>query len=665
MHKVKPIPAIQALTPEQRTQLDTWLDNNGYLKTIDLAKAEWGIDLKYNQVQRHFKRLQLANQIAVQVEELCDILNGRSLPIHRATEHVIQKNTLAAALRDDNTPAQLWTLQRIATNPDRLEITRSRVALDHRRESTRQTALQHKIHIDIQKLALASRGAHASPVPDEASPLADCPSPIAHSESGPHHTPPSHPLQSAPICEICGTSPTARPPLADCPSPIAHPQNGPCAEHPSTSHPPQSEAFVARAASTAAWDQQIFHIWGLTEDEQQKRALYNSMLDLGLPDDLAKLYRDEILWQAGRPSQSTHYIPVTHIRPTPASLHLPHYGATAQQIKDLIWPLKNNPHRYNQPRCAEASAKPSPIQNSPLCQSADHPIPDPQFQIQDLNPEAASRLHRLRQSILALGLTPNLTDAYLREILQLTHPDFIPAVTAYPQATNFSGAPAPPHHQKITGCLYPTPADIYLRLYKEPINPREAQDRWSLGDDKPQTQARLQSLLPRWREAPAEPSPLADCPSPIAHSQSGPGGEHPAPKSQIPNPPSVPLCASPSVPSVPPPSSGPSGEDLEEKVNAYTCARFWEARRGRNPHIVGKNAAWNFKSKLQHCPCGHQNLPCPDHGTFHPDFFTCSSADTYYMEVLRHKNLPYNSPYQLLKDELRQLREHEQQNQQP
>ena len=119
----------------------------------------------------------------------------------------------------------------------------------------------------------------------------------------------------------------------------------------------------------------------------------------------------------------------------------------------------------------------------------------------------------------------------------------------------------------------------------------------------------------------------------------------------------MPLCASPSVPSVSPPSSAPCGEHLEDRVNTYTCERYWEALRGRDPNIVGKNAAWNFRSKLQYCPCGH-DLPCPEHGDFTPRFFECSSNDIYYIDTLAQKNLPYTSPHILLAD---QIREHFQQ----
>jgi hypothetical protein len=82
---------------------------------------------------------------------------------------------------------------------------------------------------------------------------------------------------------------------------------------------------------------------------------------------------------------------------------------------------------------------------------------------------------------------------------------------------------------------------------------------------------------------------------------------------------------------------------LLDRVNRYNLARNREAEYGKNPHKVGKWNAWNFKSKMQFCPCGHATLPCPQHGWFPPEFFelSCDSAD--YWAVLDAKKLPYTA----------------------
>ena len=667
---------LAGLTPDQRALLDTWIADPELTIENILKKfpAEFGKKLSKGKLERYIEHHNIAGLIEettgteTSVEDLHALYNGDPTQIPEAALHRLYQRAFQIIADPKTKKSLLLPMFRIVTYKDRHDwlehkkhIDLERVAIQHRREDTRETLAQ----LALDKFQHQKQQTRWGEAPAE-------PSPIPNSKS-----------------EIRNSIPKGKA-LVDQPErtniiPLAGPNRSP--------HPGRPWS------NTAEWDQQMFHVWGLTEPECQKRSLYNSMLDLGVPQDIAALYRDEILCQAGRLTVTTHYIPITHVRPTPAALHLPHFGAPTHHLKDLLWANKNNPWRYNKPEptpkhlCPSADPSPSattdqlsalnPGETSAIGYqlSAISPIQDPKSQIPDPNSEETYRKGRLRQTILALGLTPELTDAYIREILQLTHPDFIPEPTVYPEARNFSGAPAPTEHQKLVQYLYPYPSDIYLYTFRLAVNNRDGSNRWALGDGTPETHARMLTILPNldptkpiytpptWEEP--EPSPENLCPSvdpsPSAignqlsaiSPSNAPCGEHPIPdpKSQIQNPPSVPLCASPSVPSVSPPSHGPCGEHLEDRVNAYTCERYWEALRGRDPNIVGKHAAWNFRSKLQYCPCGH-DLPCPEHGDFTPRFFECSSNDIYYIDTLAQKNLPYTSPHILLAD---QIREHFQQ----
>jgi hypothetical protein len=99
-----------------------------------------------------------------------------------------------------------------------------------------------------------------------------------------------------------------------------------------------------------------------------------------------------------------------------------------------------------------------------------------------------------------------------------------------------------------------------------------------------------------------------------------------------------------------------SRPSLEQRVNDYTLARYFEALDGRDTNKVGRWAAYKFKTKLQHCPCGEQELPCPHHGDFPNLFWEASPDSADYFDVLRARNLPYTAPALLLQERDRQER---------
>jgi len=93
-------------------------------------------------------------------------------------------------------------------------------------------------------------------------------------------------------------------------------------------------------------------------------------------------------------------------------------------------------------------------------------------------------------------------------------------------------------------------------------------------------------------------------------------------------------------------SSSPP-EPLEQRINKYTLARHHEAFVGKDPTKVGHAAAYNFRSAMEHCPCGN-HLPCPEHGDFPRRFFEVSPDHADYFEPLQKKNLPFTPIHELL-----------------
>ncbi len=127
--------------------------------------------------------------------------------------------------------------------------------------------------------------------------------------------------------------------------------------------------------------------------------------------------------------------------------------------------------------------------------------------------------------------------------------------------------------------------------------------------------------------------------------------EAPDPKRQMKNakysmsnekPPSDPVETSPKTPCSP--------ATLQHRVNQYTLARHHEAQIGKDPTQVGRSAAFNFHSALNHCPCGN-HLPCPDHGDFPRRFFEVMPDHADYFQQLEKKKLPYTPIHELLRSE--------------
>jgi hypothetical protein len=98
----------------------------------------------------------------------------------------------------------------------------------------------------------------------------------------------------------------------------------------------------------------------------------------------------------------------------------------------------------------------------------------------------------------------------------------------------------------------------------------------------------------------------------------------------------------------------PETQTLEHRVNQYTLARYHEALHGKDSSKVGRSAAWNFRSAMQHCPCG-QHLPCPEHGDFPPYFFELIPDDADYFQLLQKKKLPFTPIHELLLHQERYL----------
>jgi hypothetical protein len=90
-----------------------------------------------------------------------------------------------------------------------------------------------------------------------------------------------------------------------------------------------------------------------------------------------------------------------------------------------------------------------------------------------------------------------------------------------------------------------------------------------------------------------------------------------------------------------------SFEPLESRVNKYTLARHHEALIGKDPSKVGRAAAFDFHSTMEHCPCGN-HLPCLDHGDFPRRFFEVMPDDADYFQLLEKKKLPFTPIHQLL-----------------
>ena len=109
-------------------------------------------------------------------------------------------------------------------------------------------------------------------------------------------------------------------------------------------------------------------------------------------------------------------------------------------------------------------------------------------------------------------------------------------------------------------------------------------------------------------------------------------------------------ATSPKTPHIP--------ETLEQRVNNYTLARHHEALIGKDPTKVGRSAAFNFRSEIEHCPCG-KHLPCPDHGDFPPRFFEVSPDDADYFHRLQEKKMPFTPIHELLRREAEQSEERE------
>ena len=139
---------------------------------------------------------------------------------------------------------------------------------------------------------------------------------------------------------------------------------------------------------------------------------------------------------------------------------------------------------------------------------------------------------------------------------------------------------------------------------------------------------------------------LANCPSPIAHSETN--TSTPTPHALLPS--GVPAVES----QIPDPKSQ-IPNSLEERVAAYILARYLEARDGRNPQIVGKNAAWNFKSQLRSCPCGNE-LPCNDHGDFPDHFWTTDPTKSDFMDHMHAHGFDLSLGWSLIREYNQQQR---------
>ena len=139
---------------------------------------------------------------------------------------------------------------------------------------------------------------------------------------------------------------------------------------------------------------------------------------------------------------------------------------------------------------------------------------------------------------------------------------------------------------------------------------------------------------------------LANYPSPIAHSETAP--------SAIPSQ-GLPPSGVPAVESQIPDPKSQIPNSLEERVAAYILARYLEARDGRNPQIVGKHAAWNFKSQLQYCPCGNA-LPCNDHGDFPDHFWTTDPSRSDFMDHMHAHGFDLSLGWALIREYNQQQR---------
>ena len=158
--KLKPIRELQTLSPELQDQL--WLSLQGGLsfsRAVRRLGAEHFIAIKRHKIVRWFhlesERRQmnrhLPQEFQITLENFIDLQNGAALPWPALMHQLILRAATLLTFRDDNTPAQLVALQRIANNPLKSEIAREKLDLERRRQSLREQQFQFRQAASEQK----------------------------------------------------------------------------------------------------------------------------------------------------------------------------------------------------------------------------------------------------------------------------------------------------------------------------------------------------------------------------------------------------------------------------------------------------------------------------------------------------------------------------------
>jgi hypothetical protein len=136
MRKLKPIPEIVNLTPNQREQLHAWFERGITFKdAMADFQSSFGVPIKYHKIRRyyhcwlHAKELHAHTAGAASHLEILSALHGEAAPYADLTHHFIQKAACVMAARPDNATTDLYRLMRIANNPATQELARERVHL--------------------------------------------------------------------------------------------------------------------------------------------------------------------------------------------------------------------------------------------------------------------------------------------------------------------------------------------------------------------------------------------------------------------------------------------------------------------------------------------------------------------------------------------------------
>ena len=128
-------PEIEALSGDQRQQLDSWLDDvdQEYLDVMQRLEHDFGIRItrgkliRYNQKRGLAQELSDQSEVALEVPDLLDLFNGRPVKFSEAGLILIQKRAFELAAEPKTSATRLNSLLRVLSYQKQAELKERRV----------------------------------------------------------------------------------------------------------------------------------------------------------------------------------------------------------------------------------------------------------------------------------------------------------------------------------------------------------------------------------------------------------------------------------------------------------------------------------------------------------------------------------------------------------